>query len=464
MSDITIMSATRMRPRRNIPRRRLYSIGPLYITSSLIEAGYDVDFVNFQTAEFRTMRDIISRLGNSSDIVGVSCALSATPSVIYMLKKLKKEYPEKTIIMGGPDPTLINYSLLRKFPFIDIVVRGEGEKTIVELMDCLKKNKDLKNVRGITYRDGNKIHVNPPQPRIEDLDKIPFPAYDKVDMKKYILTNTFTLRGCPYKCAFCTHPIIWRGGVFFRSIDNVTEELKLLNEKYKKNFIGIMDDTFNLNKKRVIEFCDKLKKERMDINWYCDLRVDLVDKESIKKMAESGCVSVLFGIESGSNRILKIINKGFTIEKARRAVKLTKKYINSITASFIWGYPFESMKDFILTKKIMEEFRKIGVNNKCGILRPDLGTEIYSNYKDNFLLPIPGNDNIFFYDNDSDMFPLPDINNKVIFNMVLKNPDVFPGFYRYKTPCLEKKIDIMSSILEEDDKWKAFFENLRAPG
>ena len=455
------MSITKMRPYRRVPWTRLDPIGPLCITSSLIEAGYDVDFINFQTAGFRTMKDIISHLGKSSDILGISCALSATPSVIYMLKKLKEGYPEKTIIMGGPDPTLIANSLLEKFPFIDIVVRSEGEKTIVELMDCLKKNKNLKNVRGISYRDGNKIRVNPPRPRIGDLDEIPFPAYDKVDMKRYDSITIITSRGCIYKCAFCTHPIIWRGGVFFRSIDNVIEELKLLNEKYKKNYFGIMDSAFNLSKKRVLEFCDKLKKEGMDVRWGCDLRADLIDKDIIKKMAESGCSSVIYGVESGSDRILKIIKKNLDIKTARHAVKVTKKYLNNVTTNFIWGYPFESMKDFMLTKKIIEEFRKIGVNSKCGVLRPDGGAEIYNNYKDNLIFPVPGNNNIFFYDNDSDMFPLPDINNKVIFNMVLKNPGIFPGFYRYKTPHLEKKIDIISSILEEEDKWSVFFENLR---
>lgn len=438
-------------PERGIKRRE--SLGQLYIISALREKGYGADFKDLQFLNFKEKKDILQFFENSPDVIGIGCVSRILPSLLLLIKELKKEYPEKTIILGGPGPTTIAEEILKISSGVDIIVKGEGEETIVELMDCLEKNKDLKNVRGIGYRDGNKIRTNPPRPRIENLDEIPFPARDKLDIKKYDWFGIITSRGCPYKCTFCHIPLIWNGGAILRSVDNVIEEIKLIYEKYDHKKICIQDDTFPVNKKRVLEFCDKLKREKIDVRWLCSGRIDLMDDQIMKKMSESGCDTVFYGVESGSDKILRKVKKGFSAKQAEDVLKKSKKYFRNVNTSFIWGFPFETMEDFKKTIKLAEKLLlKLNVGLRLSILHPLMGTEIYNKYKDS-LMPLSSFErksyNILraaeliaalkLFNKDKDI-------SKTIGEQPLS---IKLEYYRYKNPNFSEKIKIAGNFIKK---------------
>jgi len=448
MSDITIYNYDFITPR--LSEYKHVPLGQLYLISILGEHGYDAELKDFQFLHPLKWESIVSSFENSSDIIGVGCTTQTLASLILVLKEVKKKHPEKTVILGGPGPTDAAEEILKAFPHIDIVVRGEAEKTIVEVMKSFEKNKKLKNIRGISYREGNKIYVNPPRPRIENLDSIPFPAYEKIDVDKYSVIGVISTRGCPYRCGFCSRGL-WRNKVTSRTVDNLIEEIKLINEKYRKARLGINDDTFPLSKKKVFNFCNKLKRERIDINWSCYGRINLMDEKIMKRMSESGCDNIFYGIESGSNKILAKINKGFGVKMAEDILKISRKYFHKITTSFIWGFPFETAEDF---KKTIDVVKKIvfkwNIYSRLNILTPEKNTQIYAKYRDYVIPGFLNTPEIIF---DSQYAPLKTLytlhGQKNLSKFLREYPLTSLIYYRYKTPNFSEKMKILERFKKE---------------
>ncbi len=428
-------------------------LGQLYLVSALEKNGYNVDFRDFQFLKYPKSEEVFSFFKNSSDIIALGCMSHALPSLLLLTREIKKKYPEKTIILGGIGSTGVSEEIFETSP-VDIVVKGEGDKSIVEVMDCLEKNKDLKNVRGICYREGNKIKINPPRPRIENLDQLPFPAFDKININNYEKVHVVTSRGCPYWCTFCYCSFFWENRVMFRSIENVIEEIKLMFERYNGNRLNIYDDVFPLDKKRIFEFCDRLKKEKMDINWRCCGRINLMNEQLMKKMSESGCDAIFYGVESGSDKILKKVNKGFSVKMAKDVLTKSKKYFTGIDASFLWGFPFETIEDFKKTIKLVEDFTfKLDINAGLNCLRPEIGSQIYNNYKDH-LIPF------FQYHKSRIILNYSQITRLVrdtrlmckdadIFEVFKKYPNILLFYYVFKTPNFSQKINIYEKFIKK---------------
>ena len=384
---------------------KMIPLGPLYLISVLESEGFSVNFKDYQLTDdkSRSIDDFASFIEDTSDVIGISCMSSSLPIVLLGAKKLKEKYPDKTIILGGSGPTGVAKDILKNFPCIDIVVRGEAEITIINLMNNL--NRDLSNVKGISYREGGKVIENPPQERIKNLDEISLPAYHKIKFNDYEAWNKIafekiskikrintvystyiiTSRGCPYKCTFCSVAPLWGRRCYNRSIENVMEEVKLLYDEHKQRSIYISDDTFVIQKKRVIQFCDELKKEKMDLEWGCNGRINLMDKELMKIMAKNGCKSIFYGIESGSNTVLEKIKKEFTIEKALDVVSDSSKHFQ-VTTSFMWGFPFETKKDFFDSIIAMKQMWQSGANVQFHPLSPLPLSDICSEYNHNLIL------------------------------------------------------------------------------
>ncbi|WP_456474597.1 B12-binding domain-containing radical SAM protein [Candidatus Pyrohabitans sp.] len=413
-------------------------IGPLYLVSSLEEGGYNVDFRDYQLNGFKdplTPESILAFLGDSSDVVGISCIFNMLPSVLMAVEELKKRHPEKKIILGGPGPTGVAEHILRHFPSVDVVVRGEGEKTIVELLDRL--DRDMKNVRGICYRDGNRVRVNPPQERIKELDTLP--AYHRIKFKEYANVGVMTSRGCPYRCSFCEVSPLWGHTNYQRSIENVMEELSLLRDKYGVESIRFCDDTFVLSRKRVLEFCSEIRKEGLDIRWACMGRVNLMDRELMGEMRRAGCRGVQYGVESGSNRVLQKINKGFTKQMAGDVILKSVEYFEHVISTFIWGFPFESMEDFYETIFFMSSLAEAGSKIKFFLLSPSPLSQLYRDYRDNLRFSEELCSELVWkgYDNF--------INKKKISAMIRAYPEIFPDFYYIDSGNIHKKYQLLKN-------------------
>jgi radical SAM superfamily enzyme YgiQ (UPF0313 family) len=287
------------------------------------------------------------------DVVGIT---ATTPAIYdaYEVAGLAKELnPNVKTVIGGPHVTFTAKETLEECPALDVVVRNEGELTAKELLDAFERGMPVKNISGISFRDGEGIKETEGRPFIKNLDEIPFPAYELLPMSEYKMGNhgygmMMTSRGCPFNCIFCASSTLcgkrWRA----RSAENVLEELRMLNNEFGAREIEFMDDTFTLSKRRAEEICDLMIKEKkgggMDISWSCSTHANTIDRELAAKLKEAGCHDVYIGAESGSQRILDFIGKATSLEKVRKAVATVKKTGLNVLASFIIGVPGETVR------------------------------------------------------------------------------------------------------------------------
>lgn len=410
-------------------------LGPLYVTAALEEQGYGVDFRDYLVAahafsEPMAPQSLLSFLDDSCPIVGIGCTSGTLPFVISSLSQLKKQHPEKTFILGGIGPTGVAEEIMRSFPFIDVVVKGEGEKTIVAVMDRLTSARGLQDVDGIVYWQGGAVRVNPARHWIEDLDKVPFPAYHRVNPHHYSIEGIASSRGCPYNCVFCDTAPFWGRRYRARSMGNVIREIEQLKDAYGIKEFEFVDDTFVLNRDRVFAFCDQVKKKKLDINWTCCGRIDLMDEKMMQVMAESGCMMIFYGMESGSDSILKRIKKMFTREKARAVIAQSARYFD-IYVSFIWGFPFETMADFQDTIDCTAFISDLGGTPWLFSLAPLPMSLLYKEYRDKLVL------------SEEWFVNMAGPAREKIFDLVEKYPGIFSGFYRYQTDNFEEKYNII---------------------
>jgi len=300
------------------------------------------------------------------DIYGITGTSPHFNHMARITEILKSREPEKMVVWGGPHATIMPEHILTKTK-VDICILGEGEKNFPLLLAaCNDGKKAYRHIKGIAYRSKRHIKINYPG-RIKNLDSMQPPARDDVDIFKYSKTKTskyiigdcrettiFTSRGCPYNCAFCAQNKLWGGKVVFRDIRSIERELQALKHRYGINLIWIMDDTFMLNKQLTSDVCKVM--DELGLYWHCLSRVDKIDDETIKMMYNSGCKQIMFGLESGSDKMLKHMNKMFTTQQAKDAVEIVKRYDIKIRGQMIVGFPFEDDSTIRETAKFIKDF------------------------------------------------------------------------------------------------------------
>ncbi len=299
-------------------------------------------------------------------LVGITVV---TPKVGAALKvaSLCKEYDSACIVvMGGPHATLKPDEMLQNCPDADFIVRGEGETTLVAVVQRINGSAAgaldglLADVKGVSYRRNDDIVHNPAQELIDDLDTVPHPARDLLMGRDSCTSEDMGLimssRGCPYECSYCATSI-WRRKTRFRSIPNVIDEIRSVIDAYGARQFTFKDDSFTVNRNRVLELCDALGRENIKINWDCNTRVNLIDEELLRAMKKAGCNSVKVGIETGSERILDLISKKTTFEQCRRAARLFRKVGIFWTGYFMMGLPTETERDIRQTLGFMKELK-----------------------------------------------------------------------------------------------------------
>jgi len=323
------------------------------------------------------------------DIVGITSVTPSTPQA-YAVAKITKEVREDcTVIMGGPHVTFLPKRTLEECEHVDIIVKGEGEKTVEELTKAIENGESLEKVRGIAFRRGNQIVENETMPFIKNIDEIPFPSRDLLPMDKYQFngvkyTTMLTSRGCPFGCSFCSSSRLFGGYWRGRSPENVLEEMRVIYEDHKIKNIELMDDTFTLNQKRAEKICDGIIKRGWDIAWSASSRVDTITKKLAEKMKKAGCWVIYLGIESGSQRILDSIGKRITIEQVKKAVKIVKDTGIQVLGSFIIGFPEDTHQTI---KQTINFAKSLNLDYaQFSILTPYPGTPIFDFATKNNLL------------------------------------------------------------------------------
>jgi radical SAM superfamily enzyme YgiQ (UPF0313 family) len=315
-------------------------------------------------------------------IIGISSTTQVYNNVKIIVQFIKNNYPEIILVAGGVHPTFTANDCLDDG--FDFVVRFEGEKTTLELVDyILKGTGNIKEIKNVVYKNNGRVVANSLRPLETDLDSIPFPNRKKFEMGKYIQKGALvSSRGCPMKCIFCSCGALSGNNWRTRSVENILKEIEELIKEYNVDEFFFHDDTFTFDNKRVRNICSEIIKRNLSIKWGCQARVDSVSKELLKLMYDAGCRAIQFGVESGNQGILNKINKNITLDMVRSAVKNVKLVgIDYITCSFIIGHPEDDEETILDTINFMFELGDLGANTPVSILTPFPGTEVYNNSK-----------------------------------------------------------------------------------
>ncbi|MBW2262863.1 MAG: radical SAM protein [Deltaproteobacteria bacterium] len=456
MSDITLVNLNMLVVRYvdAIERETHVPLGPLYLCSALENAGFDVDFRDYQLSthdEPFEPSNLADFCADPAPVIGLSCMANLLPFTILAAKEIKERYPDRTIVLGGVGPFSVEEKILERFPWIDLVAHGEGELGAVTLVRALTNGGDVSGVPGVVYRDGGSIVRNDPAPRIDRLDDIVTPAYHKIDYSRYAGHNVITSRGCPYACTFCSVAPIWGRKPHFRSPESIVAEMAHLHREHGVMLFLFQDEFFVSSKEKVLHFCEALEKEGLaDVKWKAFARVNLTDTDVMRAMARAGCVEIRYGIESGSDRILERTNKGFSIEQATEVVSEACLYFPRVDSFFIWGFPFETMEDFNQTVFHMISFRLVGSRILPSLFCLLPQTDIYNEYKDiKELEYYPGlfpeymlTGHEICEDGKLQMSE----KHRFIFEFIQQHPDLFPGFFHID---LETNILPKHAVLQE---------------
>lgn len=356
-------------------------IGLAYIGSVLIEQGYTVAALDLGGEERDPLRRVEESLRREApSIVGISCRTPEYPAALA-IARLAKEAGDVKVIAGGPHVTFLPRESLAGGE-IDVVVRGEGEESIVELARCFLDGKgELGSIKGIAYREDGEACVTPVRSPERDLDSLPFPARSLfAPLTAYRFPGGLSSsRGCPAGCIFCSVRSLCGRQIRLRKAERVFEESRLLLEKHGVWYVNYLDDIFTLHRPRTLALCRMLRS--LGVAWSCATRVNSVDGELLREMKAAGCRDINYGVESGSQRILDSIGKEITKEQVRKAVRFTADAGIIPLCSFMIPHPMDDRDSVRETMDFMDELNRMNADISINFTVPFPGTELYLNRK-----------------------------------------------------------------------------------
>lgn len=340
-------------------------LGIAYMAGVLQENHIDVEILD-ASAEDMDFKDVEKELlKRKPDLVALTALTPTIGRALETAQVVKETLPDSIVVMGGYHPTF-NFIETLEDENVDIVIRGEGEYIMLNLVQALENQSSLHDVKGIIFEDKNskEIVVNPEAPLIQDLDELPFPALNLLPMKKYRLldmdthmTTMITTRGCPMQCSFCSSAAMHGKKIRERSVENIVDEIEYLKTNYDIDTIAFMDDTFTLKKRKVMAICDEILKRNIEIMWGCTSRVDTLDEKLLKKMKEAGCITIFIGVESADQQQLDNMCKNTTIAKIENAFKIAHKLKIRTIASVALGMPGDTKEIMNKTVKFVHKLK-----------------------------------------------------------------------------------------------------------
>lgn len=366
------------------------SLGLAYIASILEKTGYEVSIID-QFADKITDKELLNIVKKDSpQIIGFSALTSVIQNVKKLVTGIREFSRDSKIIVGNLHGTCFPDEVLRE-GIADIVVRGEGESTMLELCQLFIERESLEGLPGISFKIDGKIIHNPDRGLIDNLDSLPFPAWHLFDLDNYIhhpmlgISGARALpitasRGCPYRCYYCSQDKTYNR-VRYRNLNNVVEEIKYFNDIFNINFFGFCDAYFPFNEESGIEFSNLIIRNGLHkkIKWFTETRVDKVTPRLLRAMREAGAHIIMYGIEVGNVEILQSLNKGTTLEEAKIAIKETKKAGILAQGLFMLGLPGETEKSCRDTIKFAKELNCDFV--KFNIATPYPGSKFFEDFR-----------------------------------------------------------------------------------
>jgi radical SAM superfamily enzyme YgiQ (UPF0313 family) len=323
------------------------------------------------------------------DVIGLSCTSYSFLTSIELLRKLKEVLHDVVIVLGGIHVTFFAEKIVENYPFVNFVVKGEGEITFSKLIENLNNRNELRRISGVTFIDNGRIISNREE-LISDLNSLPFPDRKLVENNDYAhywfgfrltlgrFTTILSSRGCPYKCSFCCCSPLFKRKWRARSAENVLDELEEIYSQGYRSCIFV-DDNFTLIPERVIEICRGIVKRKIKMDMHCEGRVGKVSLEVLKEMKNAGFSTIYFGIESGTQKVLDYYEKDITIKQIKDSVRMAKKAGLNVIGSFIIGAPIETRQDVLQTLELAKELRIIIQLNQLGIVP---GAKLWTNLEE----------------------------------------------------------------------------------
>lgn len=345
--------------------------------------------------------------------------------------KIKKK--KSLIVFGGPQASATHRDSLKQFGWIDYIIRGEGENKFSRLISSLYDGNYalLTDTEGLSYRKKTKIEANPDDSYVENLDDLPIPAYHLYPTEKFKKIPLDVGRSCPFSCIYCSTSMFWKNRFRLKSIERIVKEITFLDKTYNAKGYVFQHDMFTANKKRVVALCRELVKQKISIKWGCAARADCIDYDLISTMKNAGCDGMYFGIESGSKKIQKYIGKNLNLAEAYENIEVASNNFNNITASFITGFPVETLSDVEETLEYSLLLRNMEITNQLHLLSPLNGTPLFNEYHNEL-----GYDG---YYSDVALFDSKYLaEDGDIIDKIKKSPNIFPYYYYFPTENLDR--------------------------
>lgn len=381
-------------PQEEMSKDYLPSIGVGYLAAVLEKNNYEVKIIDSLVAGLTNKQTVDLALKTKPFLIGISANTHNRFNAVEIIQGVKKNSNRDIFtVAGGVHFSPTAEQAIANIPLLDIVVRSEGEETLVELVSQLIKNsgikpEKLKKIAGLTFRDDNKIISTPDRDFIKNLDKLPSPAWhlfelDKYNARlegiaKYRAIGVMSSRGCPHNCVFCANNAFWRRIFRKHSPERFIDEVEFLFKEHGFRAFDFWDDTITIFRPHIERICQEIINRKLPIKWYARARVDTVDFELLSLMKKAGCEVISFGVESGSERILKNIDKKINLKEVKSVAKLCKELDLTTKFFFMYSLPQETEQDLNLTLNLMDELNSYGPKIRCydGITRIYPGTRL----------------------------------------------------------------------------------------
>jgi radical SAM superfamily enzyme YgiQ (UPF0313 family) len=382
-------------------------LGLGYLAAVLEKNQYQVDVIDCQVLKF-SLEDFRSEIGKRQpDIVGVTSSTLTYQAALKLVKVAKEVCPNCVTVAGGAHVTFWDDKALEECPELDIVVRKEGENTLLEVVQRIAAGKSYQDVVGTTCRKDGKIVRNSDRPYIEDLDSLPFPARHLWPMERFReyedILYLATSRGCVYWCEFCSTVRMHGRKYRMRSPKNVVDELEVLHKTYGISKFTFCDDAFTVDQQRTEILCNEILSRGLKIQWNCGTRVDMITRELLVKMKDAGCITVWFGVESGTQQVLDAMKKGISPELTIKVLGWVRELGMQPIPNVILGFPGETKESAWKTIKFVEKISPdaVGFYN---VATPFPGTPMYDTVKEKGWLKVTDFD---IYDTTHPIFETP---------------------------------------------------------